>query len=105
MFLDEARDDVLRRTVGAFDQWPNVVAHASIDYRSEVPVGTREVIVESEIASVGRSSVRFVQRLLLPDGTLAAEGTAVLVAWDRERRSSRPIGDAERAALGTRSGD
>lgn len=96
---------MLRRTVGTFDQWPNVVVHASIDYRSEVPVGTREVVVESEIAAVGRSSVRFVQRLLLPDGTLAAEGVAVLVAWDRERRASRPIGDTERAALRPRPSD
>ena len=104
MFLDEARDDVLRRTVGDFATWPNVVAHASIDYRAEVRVGTREVIVESEIAAVGRSSVRFAQRVIRPDGTLAANAEAVLVAWDREARTARPISDYERARL-TRTGD
>src|SRR5437764_10603092 len=34
VFLDEARDDVLRRTVGDFSVWLNVVVHASIDYRA-----------------------------------------------------------------------
>jgi acyl-CoA thioester hydrolase len=99
VFLDEARDDVLRRTVGDFTAWPNVVAHTSLDYRSEVAVGTREVIVESEITAVGRSSVRFRQRLVRPDGTVAAEGETVLVAWDRASRRPRAIGEAERAAL------
>jgi acyl-CoA thioester hydrolase len=90
---------VLRHTVGDFTAWPNVVVHASIDYRAEITVGTREVVVESEIAAVGTSSVRFKQRVLLDDGTVAAEAEAVLVAWDREARRSRPIADGERAAL------
>lgn len=90
---------MLRRTVGDFSVWPNVVAHASIDYRAEVTVGTREVVVESEISSVGRSSVRFKQRVVLDDGTIAAEAETVLVAWDRDARSSRAITDEERAAL------
>jgi acyl-CoA thioesterase FadM len=99
VLFDEARDDVLRQTVGDFATWPNVIAHSSIDYRAEVAVGTREIVVQSEIASVGRSSVRFVQRLVRPDGTVAAEAETVLVAWDREARRARTIGDAERAAL------
>jgi acyl-CoA thioesterase FadM len=99
VFLDEARDDALRRTVGDFDAWPNVVVHASIDYRGEVVVGTREIVVETEIVAVGQSSVRFAQRVLLPDGAVAAEAEAVLVAWDRAARASRAITDAERRLL------
>ena len=98
---------MLRRTVGDFSVWPNVVVHASIDYRAEVTVGTRDVVVETEIASVGRSSVRFNQRVVLDDGTVTAEAEAVLVAWDREARTSRAISADERAALmrgGTNSG-
>jgi acyl-CoA thioesterase FadM len=105
VFLDEARDDVLRQTVGDFTAWPNVVAHASIDYRAEVEVGTREIVVQSEIAAVGRTSVRFEQRVVLPDGTVAAEAEAVLVAWDRARRTSRAITGPERVALAPRTGD
>ena len=93
---------MLRLTVGDFSAWPNVIAHVSIDYLAEVTIDIREVVVESEIASVGRSSVRFKQRVVLGDGTVAAEAEAVLVAWDRDARASRAITDDERAAF---SGD
>jgi YbgC/YbaW family acyl-CoA thioester hydrolase len=98
VYCDEARDAALRATVGDFDQWPNVVVHASIDYRREIPLGTREVVVRTRIAEVGRSSVRFEHSLA--DG--AAEAVAVLVAWDPQTRKSREISPAERDAL-TRS--
>jgi acyl-CoA thioester hydrolase len=99
VYLDEARDEALRNTVGDFDAWPNVVVHASIDYRREVALGVREVIVHTQIAEVGRSSVRFEQTIVTPDGELAAEAEAVLVAWDPETRRSREITSAERQRL------
>jgi YbgC/YbaW family acyl-CoA thioester hydrolase len=97
-YCDEARDAALRATVGDFDQWPNVVVHAAIDYRREIPLGTREVVVRTWIAEVGRSSVRFEHSIA--DG--AAEVVAVLVAWDPQTRKSREISPVERDAL-TRS--
>lgn len=97
--LDEAREDALRRTVGGFEVFPNVVVHTSVDYRSEIPHGTREIVVRTEIASVGGSSVRFRQQVLLPEGTLAAESESVVAAWDPATRRSRAITDSERAAL------
>jgi acyl-CoA thioesterase FadM len=57
------------------------------------------VVVESKIASVGRSSVRFEQRVVLDDGTIVAEAATVLVAWDPAARASRAITDDERATL------
>jgi acyl-CoA thioester hydrolase len=99
VYLDEARDDALRRTVGDFASFPNVVVHASIDYKKEIAYGAREVVVKSTIARVGRSSVRFRQVVLTPDGEVAAESESVLVAWDPAARSSRTIGDDERRAL------
>jgi acyl-CoA thioester hydrolase len=99
VYLDEARDEALRATVGDFDAWPNVVVHASIDYRREVALGVREIIVRTRVAAVGRSSVRFEQTIITPDGELAAEAEAVLVAWDPQTRRSREITAAERAAL------
>ena len=95
VYCDEARDDALRRTVGDFETWPNVVVHESIDFRREIPLGTREVVVRTRIAEVGRSSVRFEQSI----GDGAAEAVAVLVAWDPATRRSRPITDAERHSL------
>jgi acyl-CoA thioester hydrolase len=99
VYLDEARDDALRRTVGDFDTWPNVVVRAAVDYRAEIRLGTREVTVRTRIASVGTSSVRFEQEVLDASGAIAVAAEAVLVAWDRDARVSRPIRDDERQAL------
>jgi YbgC/YbaW family acyl-CoA thioester hydrolase len=99
VFLDEARDDFLRATVGDFTAWPNVLVHVSIDYRNEIRLGAREILVRTRIAEVGRSSVRFEQTVLTPGGEIAAEAAAVLVAWDRASRRSRPVTDDERRAL------
>jgi acyl-CoA thioester hydrolase len=99
VYLDEARDDALRRTVGDFASWPNVLVHASIDYRREIALGVREVVVRTEITAVGGSSVSFAQTVLGPGGDLAAEAEAVLVAWDPETRGSRAITADERRAL------
>jgi acyl-CoA thioester hydrolase len=79
-----------------------VLARVELDYRREVPAAMREVTVESAVEGYGRSSIRIAQRVLRPDGELAAEGLAVLVGWDGEARRSRPLGDAERAALAER---
>jgi acyl-CoA thioester hydrolase len=95
VYCDEARDAVLRATVGDFETWPNVVAHSTIDYRREIPLGTREVIVRTRITKIGNSSVSFEHDVA--DG--AAEVTAVLVAWDPQTRQPRPIGDGERDLL------
>jgi acyl-CoA thioester hydrolase len=102
VYLDEARDEALRDTVGDFDAWPNVVVHASIDYRCEVALGVREVVVHTQIVEVRRSSVRFEQTIVTPDGELAAEAKAVLVAWDPETRRSREITQEERQRLTAR---
>jgi acyl-CoA thioester hydrolase len=99
VYLDEARDDALRQTVGDFDTWPNVVVHTSIDYKREIALGVREIVVSTQIAEVGRSSARFKQTVATPDGEIAAEAEAVLVAWDREARRSREITQAERERL------
>jgi len=99
VYLDEARDEALRNTVGDFNAWPNVVVHASIDYRREVALGVREIIVHTQIVEVRRSSVRFEQAIVTPDGELAAEAEAVLVAWNPKTRRSREITLEERQRL------
>ncbi len=99
VYLDEARDDALRKTVGDFTAWPNIVVHTSIDYRREIALGMREIIVRTQITEVGRSSVRFKQTVSTPDGEIAAEAEAVLVAWDLEARRSREITQTERERL------
>jgi acyl-CoA thioester hydrolase len=99
VYLDEARDHALRQTVGDFNTWPNVVVHTSIDYRREIALGVREIIVSTQIAEVRRSSVRFKQTVSAPGEEVAAEAEAVLVAWDPEARRSREITQTERERL------
>ena len=45
---------------------------------------------------------RSTQQVLGPDGEVAAEGQAVVVAWDPDTRSARPIGDEDRTLLASR---
>lgn len=99
VFLDEARDAYLAATVGSFSEWPCVVAHVSIDYRAEIRYPARSVTVRTAVLEVGRTSVTFSQEVLGPDGVVVAVGRGVVVAFDLETRSARPIGDDDRARL------
>jgi acyl-CoA thioester hydrolase len=96
-FLEEARD---RLVVGLFGSvaYDFVLAHVGIDYRHEVTQADGRVQVRSRLTGWGRSSVRTAEVLGLPDGTVAAEAEAVLVARD-PGGGSRPLTDAERARL------
>ena len=76
-----------------------VLAHVELDYRREVRIEDRLLIGECRVGGLGRSRIELENRLLKPDGTVAVEGRAVLVAWDEEERRSRPLTDDERAAL------
>ena len=95
-FLEEGRaalvEDLQRRTGFAF-----VLARVELDHRHEVRRDHGAVDVVVRVASTGRSSIVVDHEIVLPDGTVAAEGRSVLVAWDRERRRARALDDDERA--------
>ena len=78
---------------------PFVLARVELDYRHEVRRDHGTVEVVTRPLSVGRSSITVENEIVLADATVAASGTAVLVAWDPDRRSSREVTDAERARL------
>ena len=99
VFFDEARDACLAERVGGFDQWPSVIVHSAIDYRREIPRPASEVVVQTRIVEVGRTSVTFEQEILA-DGEASATCRSVIVAWDTEARAARPITAGERARLG-----
>ena len=100
VFLDEARDAFLAASVGSFADWPCVVAHVSIDYLREVRHPAPAVTVRTAVQALGASSVTFTQQVLGPDGEVAAEGQAVVVAFDPEHAlCAAPIGDEDRALL------
>lgn len=97
--LEEARTAMLEGLPtppkGAF-----VMARVELNYRREIPLAHRHVEVTLQVEAVGRSSITVTQRILRSDGVLAADGRSVMVAWDGQRRGSRPLSDGERAVLG-----
>jgi acyl-CoA thioesterase FadM len=56
--------------------------------------------VRTRVARVGTTSVTFDQQVVAPDGEVAASSSSVLVAWDSDARTSRPLTESERAKLG-----
>jgi acyl-CoA thioester hydrolase len=93
-YLEEARDTVM---VGLFGQeaLDFVLAHVDIDFRNEVTQDDGEVTVQSRVVGYGRSSVRSREIVRKPDGSLAAEGGAVVVPRDPATGRSRPLTDDE----------
>jgi acyl-CoA thioester hydrolase len=100
VFFDEARDAFMTEAVGGFERWPSVVAHISIDHRSELRHPLAEVVVRTRVVALGRTSVTFEQAALAPGDSVAATCRSVIVAWDSDARKPRALTDADRAALG-----
>jgi acyl-CoA thioester hydrolase len=97
--LEEGRA-ALFASLGEDTAFAFVLARVELDHLREVRPAAGHVDVDVRVAAVGRSSVTVDHDVLLPDGTVAASGRSVLVAWNLEARGSRELTDAERGALG-----
>jgi acyl-CoA thioester hydrolase len=102
--LEEARAalmiEVVRRAGVDHAHGSFVLAHVDLDYHAEVRKDHGEVEISVRTAQVGRSSLRLEHEIRLPDGTVAASGSTVLVAWDAHARGKRRLTEAEQVALG-----
>ena len=96
-YLEEVRDEWLIGAVGD-DALGYVVARVEIDYRRELTQRDDTVVARIELDSLGTSSVRTVEALLVGNGEIAAEAKAILVACDEQHRP-RPLTGEERAVL------
>jgi len=96
-YLEEVRDEWLQHTVGG--GWEYLLARIAIDYRSELTQADDIVLARIGVLAVGTRSVRTREELRKLDGTLVAEAETVFVLRDAENRGSRPLAEAERAAL------
>jgi acyl-CoA thioester hydrolase len=97
-FLAEARVAVLS-SLTSVGHTQFVLARVELDHRHEIRHDQGFAEVLATLTAVGRSSVAIAHQVLLPDGTVAAEGSSVLVRWDPQARSSREFTEAERAKL------
>jgi acyl-CoA thioester hydrolase len=99
-YLEEARDEWLGNVLGAMESiWDFVLARVAIDFRREIYQYDDYVVVTCRLDRIGRSSVRTREEVRKPDGQLAAEAEAVLVARDLGEGHSRPLTPAERHAF------
>jgi acyl-CoA thioester hydrolase len=98
--LEDARMGLLAKVLGGMhDHTAWVLVRVELDYRTEVRKDHEAVDVVARIEAVGGKSLKMAHEVLLPDGTVAASGRAVVVAWDGEARTSREITPSEREAL------
>ena len=93
--------ELLRRAGSNHAHGAYVLVHVDLDYHAEVRKDHGEVEVVIGVSDVGTSSFRLVHEVRLPDGTVAASGETVMVAWDPRSRGKRPLSEHERAALGS----
>lgn len=100
-YLEEARDAWVQQVLGpvADDVWHFVLARVAIDFRSELKQEDGEIVAGCRLESIGRSSIRTREEVRKLDGTISAEAESVIVPRDPERGTSRPLTEAERAAL------
>jgi acyl-CoA thioester hydrolase len=96
--LEEGRGALFTSLDGAA-AFPFVLVRVELDYRHEVRHDHGSVEVAMRVERVGSKSVTLAHDIVLPDGTVAAAGHSVLVAWDQRARASRELSDEERAAL------
>jgi acyl-CoA thioester hydrolase len=97
-YLEEGRDRLVEslfaETIDDF-----VLAHIAVDYRHEIASADEELTVECAVVGHGRSSVRTRERILMADGTVAADAESVLVAIDTRARQARPLTESELKSL------
>ena len=100
-YLEEARDAWVQAVLGAASDstWDFVLARVAIDFKAELTQDDAVVIVTCDLDRIGRSSVATREEVRKLDGTLSAESTSVVVPRDPRTGRSRPLTDAERAAL------
>ncbi len=99
-YLEEARDEWMERALGnVADMWDFVLARVAIDFRRELVQADDAALVRISLDRIGTSSITLREEIRKTDGTLSAEAESVIVARDRETGRSRPLTDAERAAL------
>jgi acyl-CoA thioester hydrolase len=96
-YLEEVRDEWLIAAVGE-NALGYVVARVEIDYRRELTQRDDRITARVRLDSLGTSSVRTFEELVLADGAVAAEAKTVLVACDEQRRP-RPLTGEERDVL------
>lgn len=99
--LEDARGSIFQSLAAAAARHTAyVLVRVELDYRHEVRKDHGHVVAVARVGRVGDSSIAIDHEILLPDGTIAASGTSVVVGWDPETRTKRALEPEERELLG-----
>ncbi|MBJ8346758.1 thioesterase family protein [Antrihabitans sp. YC2-6] len=76
-----------------------VLRRADMDYLRPVLVDAGPLDIETVVLHIGTTSYSLRHTMRDATGEVCAVGSAVMVGWDTEDQTSRPLSDAERSAL------
>ena len=99
VWFEGARDPIFKMFMPDLDLsgWSLILAKINVDFHQETHYG-QPVEVRSFIARIGRSSFDVYQEIW-QDGAITASGTAVMVHFDYQSKSSKRIPDEIKAQL------
>jgi acyl-CoA thioester hydrolase len=98
-YMSEARDRLGVVGMGQHSMAELVLARIEIDYLAEARLADEWVTARSRLLRIGNSSIRTLDEVVRPDGTVAARAESVSVMTDRDAVRSRPFTAEERAGL------
>lgn len=100
-YAELGRIDLMRRV--SWDEGGPILARIAIDFRAQVRLGSRVVVV-SRVTRIGRTSIAL-QQEVLADGVVAAEVASVVVWFDYgEQRAVRVPERVRQAFQGSAAG-
>jgi len=96
--LEEARIDYFRDVIGdELEQVESVVARLEIDFERPLTLDA-DPTVSVEVTNIGETSLT-IASAIRADGVCAASAETVLVAYDFEKQSPRPVPEKWRRAI------
>ena len=98
-YLEIGRDAFFEEVLPEAKPWDYVLVRLALDFRRELRLEDRRVVVSCAVERVGRSSITLREEIRTLSGELAAECETVVVARDSESGRPRPLTDAERTVL------
>lgn len=101
MWFEEARNQIFEIFNPSMSRegWNLLLVHIDLDYKSPIQFTEREIEVRTRVAHVGNSSIQLEHSAYLKDGTLAAQGTVVMVYYDLKNQKTMRIPDEIREKL------
>lgn len=101
MYFDLGKTDLFKelwRLTSAAEQVPAMIVSLNTDFYEQLFYGD-EVVVETQIESIGNKSLRLVQRIVSGEKVYSLSRT-VMVCYDRQTQQSVPAPDAWREYAG-----